>query len=315
MEKEATQQGVSRQQEQRDALLIKRSKERSEEQAHPEEEPMEELGTSAIEKVEDKPETMILFTGGDGKLYEVPEGATAALKIDGEEVQTPIDTALRRYQKGAAGDKRLQEASSKQRDIQAQQQDLDRREQQFLNQAKQAKTEKDRGNLSNDDYAKRIKDLSEALVEADEERTAELLREVLPRQTVAKTDPLEVENTVSRKLKEYRKQDDLKKAQADFYKDYSDLAEDPMLFGMVDNKTAQIVTENPGMPPSEIITKAAKEVKAWQDAQFKATAPKKKKKQSLTPISGRAKIGEDEPPPQTRKDVIKTMREARGQPV
>jgi len=110
------------------------------------------------------------------------------------------------------------------------------------------------------------------------------------------------------------KQQDLKKAQADFYDNYSDLAEDPMLFEMVDTKTAKLSGENPDLPPSEIIKKAAEEVKQWWQGQFKKTKPKRKKNTSPTPASGRAKIGEEEAAPETRKEILSTMRQARGQP-
>ena len=345
MTTEATQQGVSRQEQDREALIAKRAKERSIElnEPKPEEEPAleaeaeaepepeievesevkpdpeakEELDTNATPDQIQKPE-MVQFTDDQGTVYEVPASAAARLKIDGKEVETPLKTAFSRYQKGAAGDKRLQEASNIKQELEAKTQALTLREQAFLNQVQEVQAKKAQGNLSNDEYTRKIKDLAGALVEADEERAAELFQQVLPKE-IPQSQPIglkpaDVDARVAQQFEEYMKQQDLKKAQADFYDNYSDLAEDPMLFEMVDTKTAKLSGENPDLPPSEIIKKAAEEVKQWWQGQFKKTKPKRKKNTSPTPASGRAKIGEEEAAPETRKEILSTMRQARGQP-
>jgi len=342
MTQEATQQGVSRQEQEREALVAKRAEERAEELAgekgaelepEPDVEPEPEVDVDD-KKIDDtetpsenipEPEPsaepeMMEFMGPNDKVYKVPVSAAAKLKIDGKEVSTPIETVLSRYQKGAAGDKRLQEASNIRRELEAQQVDLTRREESFLKQMELAETAKDQGGLSKADYTKKVQDLAAALVEADEERAAELFQEVLPQyqQPAPVVEPEDLDNRVARKFAELQGQKDLQQAQSEFYDNYSDLAGDPFLFEMVDNKTAKIANENPDMPPSKIIKQAAEEVKEWRDEKFKQVAPapvKKKKRSSPTPAGGRAKIGEDDPPPQTRKDTLNEMRVARGQPV
>lgn len=314
---EATHQGVSRQEQDREALIAKRTEERKDdwtetENEEPEPEPELDPGLEAEGEEEPEKPEMMQFIDSDGNVYEVPASAAARLKIDGEEVDTPLETALRRYQKGAAGDRRLQEANNIQRELEAKRQDLTQREQHLLNQMQQAEEKKDQGNLSDDDYSTKVRDLVAALAEADEERAAELFPEVLPRKSQA--EPEDMDSRVARKFREYQRQQDLERAQGDFYDNYSDLAEDTMLFEMVDNRTAKIAKENPELPPSKVITQAAEEVRQWRDEQVKKFAPKKKKKTSPTPASGRASIGEDEPPPQTRDDVLENMRKARGQP-
>lgn len=288
--------------------LVKR---REETKAEEEPEVEEELG----EKVED-PE-MMEFIDSSGEVYQVPVTAAAKLKIDGEDVETPLDQALRRYQKGAAGDKKLQEASELKKTLEAKEQELTQKEQSILSQLKEADEQKKKGDLSPDDHKGVIKDLASALVDVDEDRASESLNKLVEQLRPEKQKPQksfsskDVDKRVDRRLANNQRMQMIRDAQNKFQKEYKDLAADEVLFNEVDRKTRELVMQSPESDPWEIIEKAAEQTKKWRDGLTK----KPKKTKTPTPASGRASIGEDEKPEPTRDDVINEIKKARGQPV
>ncbi len=314
---DATEQGVSRTKRDQDMedLLARREQENTGET----EEELEASEEEPVKKPAKEPkEDIIRFTDADGNTYNVPKNAQTNLKVDGKEVTTPVDQITRRYQKGAAGDKRLQEANSFKKQLEEKERNLTAKEQEFLKQYNQAKKQISQGNLSNDDYQKKVRNLISAVVEADEDKAVEIFSDVYKPAPQPSFDPKTINRAVDERVQarmlekeqaEYRQR--LTDANERFMKDYKDLADDSMLYNMVDTETARINQERPGAEPWEIISEAAENVKTWKDGMTKPS--RKKKVTTPTPASGRASIGEDEKPV-TRKDILNDMRRARGQP-
>ncbi len=266
--------------------------------------------------VDDVP--MMTFLSEDGTEYKVPMDARATLKIDGEEIRTPVSKITQQYQKGAAGDIRMQAVTDLKRKLEQREATLSTQEAEFLNRVNTADKQKAEGNLSDDDYKAKVKELVEAVVEADEDKAVELFSTIYRQ---PEQDPLEVERNVTAKVAKmlddrdvarnqevYQKQ--VVEANTKFEDKYKDLVADPFLYDMVNTETVKISQEKPSGSPWDIIKEAAERVKKWR-AGFKTS---KSKRSTPTPASGRSKIGEDPKPPPTRKDVLNKMREARGQP-
>jgi len=305
---DATQEGVS----QRDQVIANLKKQQATEET-PEVEPEVEEEIKEEPEQEEIPDEAavetIQFKDGD-TVYEVPKTAAATLKIDGEEIETPLDTAFRRYQKGAAGDKRLQEANDIRKALEDKQKILDQREQELLERLNQ-----DNPDLSNDDRKGLARAIINARIEDDEESLATVLDKITPK-VEPKIDESLITRTVDErvqagisKIEQQRQSKKLLDARAKFESDYPELVKDQMLFDMVDRETFKIGQERPGAEPSEIITEAAERVKDW----LGKMKPKPPKKRTVpTPASGRASIGEDEKPPPTLKETINKMRISRG---
>lgn len=310
MTTDATPQGVSKRDQDLAALTASRAAERDTAE-QPRETTTDEGTTVAAEPTPEKGEVeTIKFVDEDGKEYSVPATAAARLKIDGEEVESPLEQITRRYQKGAAGEKRLHEASRARQELTRKEQELARREAELK--AKAAKP--NQAGPPKDDRT--YKDLAEAIAEADEDRLAEMLPNILANGQQRDSDPQElyrkVDTLVDSKIQQREQARAVKAAQDRFYQDYSDLAEDPMLFDMVDRETAAIMGKKPDAAPWEIISEAAENVKKWR-TKVAGKPPKKSKVPIPTPRGGRAHIGSDPKPPMTRQEQLNEIRKARGQ--
>ena len=342
VETEASQRGVSRRDQEMERIIADREAEaaklRESEKAPKESEvpdtkeqekttdKQEEITDEAIEQPE-----MIKLVGQDGTEYLVPKDAKAKFKIDGEEVEDTIDASFRRYQKGAAGDKRMQEAAEVRKSLEAREQALTQREAVILQQLQHAERQNKAGNLSNDDYTTKVKSLTDALLEADEDKLEAVIRDLIPGQGVL------TEDVIDKKLRER----ELAKAQRRFLKEYPEftLKENPALYHRVNAKTGELYAQRPDDDFWEIIKDAAESVReesrTIEDERFVARLkesgmsdteiniilsgkkPETKKQVKKTPalptVSARATIGEDVKP-HTRAEVLAEMRQARGQP-
>lgn len=332
--KEATPQGVSRRDQMVEELIKKRAEERAKEEGVEIEEedttvqPAAEKGETQDDSGDEgsdaqdeeegegeSPPKTISITGSDGKVYEVPADGRVKMKVDGEDIEETVDSVVRGHQKGAAGDRRLQQAAEMTRVLEQRAHALSLKEQEFLRQMKTADQKKAAGTLSSDAHKDTAKKLIDALLDADEETAAELLGNVLagsqPEQKGV--DPDAIRRMVNDGVNEMTKARELKDAQARFAKEYKDLHEDAYLFNLVDAETVKVMAETPSATPWEIIETAAKRVSEWR-AKNGPAKTKPSVRRPPTPASGRASIGKDAPPPPTRKDILEEMKLSRGQP-
>lgn len=330
---EATQKGVSKRDRDYEELVNARMEEN---ESTLEEETIEEdVSEEEVEVEPEKKEETFIFQAEDGTTYEVPKNSKTKIKVDGEEIERTADTIFRRHQKGAAGDKRLQEAALVQQKLEEEEQFLNQRnqelstkEKQILSQLENVNQAKKDGDLSDDDHSDEIDRLTEALVDADSNTAREILSKrlkgVTPDDLLAQAED-RINQTVDQRLhqrlteqekieqeKQQREyQNRVMDANAKFEDEYPELCEDPMLYDLTNQVTTKIQSESPDLDPWSIIKTAADQVKEWQGSKFAKKVVKKKT--SPTPASGRASIGKEEKPT-TRQDIINEQRKARGQP-
>ena len=322
---------MTRQDEMREKIAADREAARNEELGiEPEEikeeivedEPIEDPEDNEDDVPEEKQVEMITFTDEEGNEHNIPKTSKLKLKIDGEEIEESIDNVSRNYQKGAAGDKRLEQASKLMGELSQRTEALTQQEQNFYQQVQAAKKQEESGDLSTDDFQAKMKDLAAALVDADEDTAAELLTGVIKQNSRPQVETYtpsadEVAEKVLNRIAERDSAKALESAQAKFNKEYSHLAKDEDFHDMVNKKTVEVQgdPDYANATPWEIIDESAKRVeKKFGLAQKEAPKKMIKKKASPTPMGRRASIGQDPPPPETRKDVIAEMRKSRGQP-
>ena len=320
--KEATpKMGVSKRESDMEDLLQRRESEEGhdEEILDSGEANVEEIVDPEIDKEVDVAEDLLIFTTDKGDEYKVPKSASTKLKINGEEVVTPADKIVSRYQKGAAGDQKLQTANDLKKQLDLREADLSSREQNFFDQVEKAKQQNLDGDLSQDDYAEKVKQLVTAVVDADEDAAVELFSSIYkpPAQTGA-IDEVALTNKFVKLLDDREEAKvakaytaELSKAQTRFATDYSELYKDERLYALVDGETAKIAEAKPMATPWEIISEAAENIKKWQGV--KTDPGRKPKKKTPTPAGGKVPLGED-PKEETRADIINSIRVARGQP-
>jgi len=265
---------------------------------------------------------MIIMVDDEGNKYEVPTTAKFKLKIDGSEVEETFDRVTRGYQKGAAADKRLEQATIKIRELDAKERTLNARgyaltqqEQAAKQQLQKLEQQHDSGKLSTDAYKEKAQQLVSALLDDDDpvEKVAKILPSLVPQQQAPQVD-LDRMRTDIRSM--VRADIELDDAKSRFHRDYEDLANDVDLYNMVNEKTKVLVRTKPTSKPWEIIQEAAEGVREWvkklSPNEVEPTSTKPKPKPSPKPASGRASVGEDKKPP-TREDILNEMRKARGQ--
>ena len=315
---EATQPSVSKREKDMEYLLQKRKEENEGELEGADEETKKKLEEEEAAKVVGD-EELLIFTNDKGDKFEVPKSASTTLKIDGEEVITPADKIVSRYQKGAAGDSRLQAANDLKKDLDKKAEDLSAREKNFLDQAEKAKQQNLDGKLSSDDYKIKVKELISAVVDADEGKAIELFSSIYqpPVQTgtideaALTTKFVKLLDARESKTAQKTLQKSVDKANLEFEKDYPELNNDPKLYTLVDAETARIAVEKPNATPGEIIVEAAKNIQKWYGT--KKPGEKLKKKSAPTPAGGKVPLGEA-PKKETREDIINDLRKSRGQP-
>jgi hypothetical protein len=321
----ATQESVpelSKRDQQYEALIASREAEREAEVPGQEEEQAaastEEQGQEEEQAPEQKP--TVKFTDDDGVEYEIPASARMRLKVDGAEIDEPLDRMTRGYQKGAAADKRLEMASTKQRELETREQELIRRgnalsqqEQAALAKLQEMEQSHEAGRLSTDAYRLKAEELVSALLDDEDpvSKVAKILPSLAPQQQQIDLGRLQSDLKTT-----IRSEMELDEARGKFYETYDDLASDSSLHHLVNERTKELVAANPNAKPWAIIKEAAEDVRAWQK-KFVPETERVTAKPTPTPraASGRASIGKDAPPPQTREDVLNDMRKMRGQPL
>ena len=207
---------------------------------------------------------------------------------------------------------------------------------QQMKQAQEAKPEvppsKDAVPEEGSDNSELIKEYHKALYEDDADKAAELFTQALGNRGRSQpaTQNVEevVEQVLGRTLAQQRAQDkrqqqwayqkSLEDAVKWFDEEYPDVAKVPELRAVADSRTIDLTQSNPDWSPKQIMQEAAESTRQWAKEflspdKNERVERKKKIVQHPKAATGSSKIGEDEPAPQTATDIIKEMRESRGQ--
>ena len=258
-----------------------------------------------------------------------------SVKVDGEEVSVPFDDLKSSHQKDKASQKRFEEAAAYGRQVQEREAQLNtyiHNLQQKENQEKSNTTQQDveqKVEVANDPEL--IKQYHDALYEDDAEKAAELFKALTNtgRTTSATHNVDEAgeramqrfmmqQQAQNQKAQQYAYQKSLDDAVKWFDNEYPDIANSPELRSIADNKTIGLTQQFPDWSPKDILKEAAESTRQWAKESLspekneRATRKKKIVKQPRQ-ASASARIGEDEPAPQTSQDIIEEMKRQRGQ--
>lgn len=289
----------------------------------------QEVSVEEIEAPKEEPKIekpMLELVDDDGSVIRIPASAKYKAKIDGEETFVPVEQITRSYQKGAAADKRLEQATVALKDIEAKERELTEREKQFLEKQETLVQKRDEGKITDETYLETAKNLLKALTDEYEEdpegKIAAVLKEVSGRGPSIDQDRLasEIEEKTYLKIQareEYQRQQlseaDRLKANKRFEDEYSDVVQDPIAYRAAKNLAADKWRERPNAAPWEIASEVGNEIREWKR---KLSPSQQTRNKTVTPktVSTRATIGQDEKT-ETRADVLAEMKMSRGQSI
>ena len=303
-----------------------------------EEEVSEDLSSEEVEEVEEikeveekKPDPVDVWEE-DGVWY-------TAVKVDGQDIKVPFNDLKASHQKDRASQKRFEEAAEYGRRVQQREAQLNayvQEMQQKQNQqvqnvqppSKDAEPESKQPDVSPD----LIKKYHEALYEDDADKAAELFNALTQKGRGQSAPTQNVEEVVERVLgrtiaqqraqtqreQQWAYQKSLEDAVKWFDAEYPDIAGTPELRAVADNRTIELTQSNPDWSPKQIMQEAAETTRQWAKeflSPNKNERVERKKKIVQHPKAARAsaRIGEDDPVPETASDIIEEMKRVRGQ--
>jgi hypothetical protein len=246
--------------------------------------------------------------------------------VDGREVLVPLDRARAQLQKHLAADIRLQQASERQRQ-------LDAREQSIRNVEATLKTRvaAPSAKAPVDDTAMAT-ELVRSLVSEPEDKAAAKMASVFKsiRASAPQVDAKAIVKEAADEAVRTIAARDNDKALGDgldqFTKSYPDIAGDSDLFALADRRTTAIAGANPSWAPGKVMLEAGKQTREWlksMGAPVKAgpggdqPSNRQQRKQNLVPMpqarSARPAATDEDPRDQTPQDAMAEIRKSRGQ--
>lgn len=239
---------------------------------------------------------------------EEDEQDLVVLKVDGEEQQVERDKVLeagiRALQKESTADKRLQEATE------------------LLKQAKEQQFSEKEESItlpSNDDEDLTASQLAQAIQYGDDDDVTSAINVLLQRRDNATST---VPDDVREELKQEARTEAALKVEFDnavdrFKKEYSEIADDPMLMQVMINKEAQLRQEGDSRGYWELYDEIGKEINDWLDKKSPTESgldKRRRKKESIDNVEGaNAPVGKKQTPkPKSRKDLLNEMAKERG---
>jgi len=258
-----------------------------------------------------------------------------SVKVNGEEVEVPFDGLKTSHQKDAASQERFEQAANRERFLAQKEQELRAYAESLQAEGQKQETlpESDETPAPDSDYKELVSQYHQALYEDDADKAAELLQTLTTGRTQDATPNVEeavnkaLSQAYARQQVEQAKQQQMayegsvKEAVSWFENEYPDVAGNPELRAIADNRTVTIMKEKPSLAPGHIIHAAAEYAREWAHLNLNggkgvnARVERKKKIVSEPkPARKTAKIGEDEELEKTPSQVIEDMRKSRGQP-
>ena len=260
------------------------------------------------------------FYTPDGKVIRVPKSARYKAKLDGEETEVDIDRITRSYQKGAAADKRLEEAARRAKELEEYERTLAQRLQAVRQQEEAAKRPpRKRGDLKEqaqklysavlDEVDDPVAAIAEALagLSPDEDEIARVAEE----RALAKASTLLSER--DRREAELAAEKKRNAANQWFVDNYGDIVEDEHLLGRAMQMGAERLKANPTGDYQEMVKSIGDELRSWAGKTLSSQTRTKPKPTIPTPRSGQIPK-KPEPKQQTRADILAEMKAWRGQP-
>ena len=257
------------------------------------------------------------------------------IKVDGEDIKVPFSDLRSSHQKDRASQKRFEEAAEYGRRVQEREAQLNAYAQQMQREvtASHTTTNPDVGpdQEQPDDSPDLIKKYHEALYEDDADKAAELFKALTNKgrsQPATQNVDEAVQQALQRAMAQQQAQNkrrqqwayqkSLEDAVKWFDGEYPDVAGTPELRAVADNRTIDLTQKNPDWSPKQIMQEAAESTRQWAKeflSPNKNVRVDRKKKivQHPKATNASARLGEEEPVPETASDIIKEMQRVRGQ--
>jgi hypothetical protein len=260
-------------------------------------------------------------------------------KVDGQIIHTDLDTVRVTQQKHEAADRRLQQASEWQKDLQ-------QREQAFATQQAAPVAQpmisppSDLAAVDDLDINAVSKDIVASMFKGTEDEAAEKLADTLGRiarrPAQAVSQPIDADALVNRataaareSVQQERYTDDVNEAWGNFTTDFKDVHDDPEAFTFADSLTGGIEQAHPDWKPAQVMMEAGRRAREVvinprkQLAELNNPLPpandadRQNAKSNLVPIP-QARVGTQEPVPeerpQTPSEALAEIRASRNQP-
>jgi hypothetical protein len=179
--------------------------------------------------------------------------------VDGRTVEVPLEEARANIQKNIAADRRLQEAANRRRELDAREAALQKREQARIQAAP----------VDTLDLDAEAADLVKVLVSAPEDVAARRMAMTLKKIRQASA-PIDTNAIVSQAadvaVRTIAVRDDVQAKAVGFKKfqqDYADVANDPVLYAIADNRSDVIFAEHSDWTPEQIMLEAGRQTREW----------------------------------------------------
>ena len=239
---------------------------------------------------------------------------------------------LTQYQKNSSADKRLQEASERQRELEEYETKLNAYRSHLETQARQPSSDAvEEESPSSDATDALYEQYHDALFQGDEVKASGLLKKIRTADRPS-TPEIDVNSIVERTKAEMREEEKQARergyetrrqdAVMMFHDESPDISGDPSLIAGADRRSAELYSENPTRDPWDIMQECAEYSRAWINAYVEklgggpAEERRTQRKQNMdevVPRNVKASIGEDEVE-QSYSDIIAEMKQGRGQP-
>jgi len=232
--------------------------------------------------------------------YRKPDGQIyTKLKINGEEREVLASQVKAYSQKVIAGEQALRQAAEERTRLQAERADLDRERQERLRQSLSQPSPMDA-----DDIKDKAKAFIQKIYDGEEGAENDLVAFMQSaRTTVNPNDIIQAAKAEMKSELERERQADFDRSWSQsvedgneaLYNNHPEIYQDQTLFGMVNNRTAEMVQakqqgdpEYINLAPADIIAKAATEVQDWLDSRTNKAKPsgnsRQQRKDGLKPM-------------------------------
>ena len=293
---------------------------------------MVQEGVIRDEEEEDHPSPQSEVQDFSNPLTKKSDEWYVTTKVDGEEKDVLWNDVLTQYQKNSSADKRLQEASERQRELEEYETKLNAYRSHLETQARQPSSDAvEQESPSSDATDALYEQYHDALFQGDEVKASGLLKKIRAADRPS-TPEIDVNSIVERTKAEMREEEKQARergyetrrqdAVKMFHNEYPDISGDPSLLAVADRRSAELYSENPTRDPWDIMQECAEYSRAWINAYVEklgggpAEERRTQRKQNMdevVPRNVKASIGEDEVE-QSYSDIIAEMKQGRGQP-
>jgi uncharacterized protein YneR len=309
-------------------LVVRRNEEFNEEMA-------EDVSSEEVE--DDIPDEIRVETKKDDSspMWKEDDSWYTTIKIDGEDIKVPFNDLKSSHQKDKASQKRFEDAAEYGRRVQEREAQLNAYVQNMQQQQQKQKTlpsqDAEPEQEQPDDSPDLIKKYHEALYEDDADKAAELFKALTNKgrgQPATQNVDEAVQQALQRAMaqqqaqnkrqQQYAYQKSLEDAVKWFDSEFPDVAGTPELRAVADNRTIELTQSNPDWSPKQIMQEAAESTRQWAKEflspnKNERVARKQKIVQHPKATNASARLGEEEPVPETAADIINEMKRVRGQ--